>query len=101
MMVARLMQFSSSRMLPGQVGLDGAHRVFAQRQQLRGLLVREAAHKGMGQQGRVADAVAQRRNVDDDLGQAVIQVFAEALSLVNAFRSWCVAQTMRTSTGIS
>jgi hypothetical protein len=33
----------------------------------------------MGQQHCIALARAQRRNVDHDLGQAVVQVFAEAL----------------------
>mmetsp|Transcript_26316 Transcript_26316/g.62491 ORF Transcript_26316/g.62491 Transcript_26316/m.62491 type:complete len:373 (-) Transcript_26316:724-1842(-) len=38
----------------------------------------EAAREGVRQQHGVAQALAQRRNLDNDLGEAVVQVFAEA-----------------------
>ena len=66
------------------------------------LLVREAAHERVREQRRVARAVAQRRHRHDDLRQAVEQVLAElALQRSGRCRFWCVALTMRTSTGIS
>ena len=47
-----------------------------------------------------AAPLAQRRHAKADLADAVVQVFAEAAGLDDAGRSWLVAETTRTSTGI-
>ena len=54
----------------------------------------------MCQQGGIAVAVAQWRNLNDDLGQAIVKVFTETPVADLGLQVWCVAQTMRTSTGI-
>ena len=56
---------------------DGAQRIGGQTQAAPVLFLCEAARERVRQQGRITDPVAQRRNVDHDLGQAIKQVFAE------------------------
>ena len=79
MITARLMQFSSSRTLPGHacasIAAIASERSVIERAALLG---GEALHEGVRQQRRVARARAQRRDVDDDLRQAVVEVLAEA-----------------------
>jgi hypothetical protein len=79
MMTARLMQFSISRTLPGHWHrLDRRQRVRREVQRGARLPGAELVLEMMRQQGRVAFALAQRRDRHHDLGQAVIQVLAEA-----------------------
>ena len=78
MITARLMTFSSSRTLPGQVCASIASIASGQkRHRAAPLLGGEPAHERMREQRGVALALAQRRNVDDDLGQPVVEVLAE------------------------
>ena len=66
------------------------------------LVVGEATHEVVGEQGDVAAARAQRRDLDDDLREPVVEVLAElARRRSGPSGLWCVAHTMRTSTGIS
>ena len=78
MITARLITFSSSRTLPGHGCASIASSASGeQRHRAAALLGGESPHERVREQRGVALAVAQRRNLDDDLGQPVVQVLAE------------------------
>ena len=58
--------------------LDRGDRVGQDRHRAAALLGGELAHERMREQRRIALAVAQRRDLDDDLGQPIVEVLAEA-----------------------
>jgi hypothetical protein len=53
------------------------------------------------EQHRIPAPLGKRRDAHDDLGQAVIKVLAKPPFADHRFRFWCVAQTIRASTGIA
>ena len=61
--------------------LDGGQRVFGERRRPARIVAREALREGVREQRGVTLAVAQGRNLDDDLGQSIVKVFAEVAGL--------------------
>ena len=57
--------------------LERTQRVIGEGQAFAALLGGEALGEGVGQQNRIALALAQRRNVNHDLGKAEIEILAE------------------------
>ena len=79
MITARLTRFSSSRTLPGQrMGVDRGERVGGEALDLGVHLAREAVEEMAGEQHRVARPLGEAGDLHDDLGEAIIEVLAEA-----------------------
>src|SRR5688572_27174740 len=78
MIAARFTRFSSSRTLPGQFHASIAASASGANPVTCGFISREALQECLGEQRRVAGPLGQRRNPDDDFGQAIEQVLAEA-----------------------
>ena len=98
---ARSIAFSSSRTLPGQ--RVAAERARARRRRSRRCACRsrraKRRRKNAGERGDVARAVAERRDLERDDVEAVVEVLAEAaLARCAGCRSRFVAAMMRTST---
>src|SRR5689334_19448121 len=60
------------------MGLDRLDRIRLQRHDAAPLGVGEAADETVRKKRSVAGAIAQRRNLDDDLGEPVIEILAKA-----------------------
>ena len=78
MMTARLMTFSSSRTLPGHAcasiaSIASGSSVIAPRR----CSAAKRRTNAVREQRRIALARAQRRNLDDDLGQPVVEILAK------------------------
>ena len=101
MMTARFTRFCSSRMLPGQDSYRSPparrRRSPCRRGSAPGILGQEDVGHAAPRRRRARAAAADAR----DLGQPVVQVLPELPSRISSSRSRWVAQTTRTSTGIS
>ena len=79
MITARFIRFSSSRTLPGQGHcVDRGQRARREALDLRVHLAEKRGQEMLGEQDGIAVALGEARDLHDDLGEAVIEILAEA-----------------------
>ena len=78
MITARFTQFSSSRTFPGQRWASIAATASARSEiEPRFCSVGDAPYEGVREQACIPGPAPQRRNRDDDLGEAIVKILAE------------------------